>query len=318
MGSGLALAAVPLGLHALNQQAAAQQQPPDGAEQLRHYQEAELGGQQHGPHIWLRWNNEPLVSYRAHHGSKYPYFYPLMGLASGLSLTSETAEPWPHHRSVYFSCDRVNGQNYWQQGLEHGQVLSTGPRVTEANSTSAIIEDACEWRAPERPLQMTDTRKYTITVDYPNKWILDSEIEWKAEEDITIERTNHALFSVRVATDITVWGGGTMVNSEGQVGEPETFGQPARWCAFYGKRVKAKNEPVEGIALIDHPDNPWEPCPWFTRDYGMMSPMPFQWIEEPWHLAAGESVNLKYRTVMFSGTPEEADIDGLSDAWISG
>ncbi len=316
MGSSIALAAIPLGLHAINQQAAAQQQPPDGAEQLTHYQEAEQGGEQHGPHIWLRWNNAPLASYRAHHGQKYPYFYPLMGLVSGQSMTSETALPWPHHRSMYFSCDKVNGKNYWQQGLEHGQVLSTGPKVTEATSTSAIIEDACEWRAPDMPLQMTDKRKYSIAIDYPNKWIIDTEIEWKAEVDITIERTNHALFSIRSAIDISTWGGGTLVSSEGDVGEEATFGKPARWCAFYGKRRQAKGEPVEGIALIDHPDNPWEPCPWFTRDYGMISPMPFQWLEEPWQLPAGESVKLKYLTVIFNGDPEEAGIDQISNSWI--
>lgn len=317
IGSSLALTLAPLGLQTLGQQAAAQQHPPDGAEQLTHYQEAEQGGEVHGPHIWLRWNNAPLVSYRAHHGSKYPYFYPLMGLLSGQSLTSETAEPWPHHRSMYLGCDKVNGFNFWQQGLERGQILSQGPKVTEATKTSAVIEDACEWRPPNEPLQMSDTRKYTVTVDYPNKWILDAEIEWKAEVDVAIEKTNHALFSVRSAIDIAPWGGGNLVTSEGNVGESNTFGKPARWCAFYGKRAKAKGEPVEGIALIDHPDNPWEPCPWFTRDYGMMSPMPFQWIEEPWRLPAGESVHLKYRTVMFSGTPEEAGLDAISESWIN-
>ncbi len=315
MGSSLALATASLGFQAMNQQATAQQHPPEGAEQLTHYQESEIGGQQHGPHIWLRWNNASLASYRAHTGQKYPYFYPLMGLASGMSLTSETALPWPHHRSMFFSCDKVNAVNYWHLGLEHGQVLSTGPKVTDATSTSAIIEDACEWHAPDMPLQMTDKRKYTITIDYPNNWIIDSEIEWKAEVDITIEQTNHALFSIRSAIDISPWGGGTLVSSEGDIGEAATFGKPARWCAFYGKRRQTKGEPVEGIALIDHPDNPWEPCPWFTRDYGMISPMPFQWIEEPWHLQAGESVHLKYRTVMFNGDPEEAEIDKISKNW---
>ena len=41
---------------------------------------------------------------------------------------------------------------------------------------------------------------------------------------------------------------------------------------------------------MDHPQSPWAPCPWFTQDYGFISPMPFNWIEKPWQLAAGQSV----------------------------
>lgn len=285
----------------------AQQQPPPGAEGLTHYQL--------GPQIWLRWDNAPLTSYRAHPTQKYPYFYPLVGPVSGLSLTSETALPWPHHRSLYFSCDRLNGGNYWQEGLERGQIISKGARVTASAPRSVVILDECEWAVPGSPVQMTDHRRFTVSLPNDRVRLIDAEIEWKAVEDVTIQRTNHALYSVRVAIDLSPWGGGRLVSSEGGVGEQATFGKPARWCAFYGKRVQAKNEPVEGIALMDHPGNPWAPCPWFTRDYGMFSPMPFQWIEQPWRLAAGNSVRLRYRVVLFAGDPGEADVEGLYREW---
>ena len=35
---------------------------------------------------------------------------------SRVSVTSESAQPWPHHRSVFMGADRVNGGNYWQGG----------------------------------------------------------------------------------------------------------------------------------------------------------------------------------------------------------
>ena len=78
-----AVAAIPAATPLWAATASAQQQPPAGAENLTHYQI--------GPHIWLRWNNEPLTCYRAHPTQKYPYFYPLTGPLSGLSLTSESA-----------------------------------------------------------------------------------------------------------------------------------------------------------------------------------------------------------------------------------
>jgi hypothetical protein len=289
--------------------ARAQEQPPPGAENLTHYQI--------GPHIWLRWNNGPLTSYRAHPTQKYPYFYPLIGPVSGLSLTSETALPWPHHRSLFFACDRVNGGNYWQAELETGQIISGGPRVGQATATSVEILDQCHWHRPGEEPQVADKRRFVVTVDGPRRRTIDADIEWIAVRGVTIERTNHALFSLRAAIDITPWGGGTLVSSEGNVGEAATFGKPARWCCFFGKRARTAGEVVEGIALFDHPQNPWPDCPWFTRDYGFISPMPFQWITEPWQMPAGQSVRLRYRVVLHAGDPAEAGLEGLYQQWVN-
>ena len=145
--------------------------------------------------------------------------------------------------------------------------------------------------------------------------MLDVDITWTAVVDVTIQKTNHALFAIRAASDLTPWGGGRLVSSDGQEGEAATFGKPARWCAFYGQRTKAKGEPVEGIALMDHPESPWAPCPWFTRDYGFMSPMPFNWIDTNWRLPAGQSVRIRHRVVAFAGDPREAGLDGLYKQW---
>lgn len=268
-----------------------------------------------GPHIWLRWQNEPLLSYRAHPTQKMPYVFPLPGPVSGLSLTAESALPWPHHRSLFFGCDQVNGGNYWQDELERGQVVSRGPGVSGDTSRSAVIVDACDWRQPGQPVQMTDERRLTVSVPDDRHRVLDVDITWRAEVDVTIAKTNHALCAIRAAHDVTPPGGGRLVSSEGHEGEAGTFGKPARWCAFVGRRTQARGEPVEGIALMDHPGNPWAPCPWFTRDYGFMSPTPFNWIETPWRLPAGQSVRLRYRVVLFAGDLREAGLDRLYGEW---
>src|SRR5512134_3783287 len=94
-----------------------------------------------GPQVWIRYNNRPLTCYRAHRSQKYPYFFPLSGPVSGLSLTHETTLPYPHLRSLFFGCDRVNGGNYLQEGYETGQILSTGPRVGTATKELVVITD---------------------------------------------------------------------------------------------------------------------------------------------------------------------------------
>jgi hypothetical protein len=303
-----AAAAVPIALSDSQQTPGDQSRIAPGSTGLTHYQI--------GPHIWLRWNNEPLLGYRAHPTQKYPYFYPVAGPVSGLPLTAESSLPWPHHRSLFFGCDFVNGGNYWQDELERGQIVSSGPRVVDATERSATIVDACEWRQPGRPVQMTDERRFAVEVPNDRLRLLDVDITWKATVDVTIQKNNHSLFAVRAAHDIAPSGGGRLVSSEGQEGESQTFGKPARWCAFFGRRTRAREEPVEGIALMSHPADPWSPCPWFTRDYGFFSPTPFNWIDKPWRLRAGQSVRIRQRVVAFAGDPDEAGLGALYEAWV--
>jgi hypothetical protein len=111
--------------------------------------------------------------------------------------------------------------------------------------------------------------------------------------------------------------GGVLMNSEGGVGAAGTYGKTARWCGYHGKRA-VRPEVIEGIAILDHPENPWAPCPWFTRDYGHLSPSPFNFLKKPWKLAAGKSIQLKYRVVLHAGTPAEAGLDDLYRQWIAG
>ena len=268
-----------------------------------------------GPQVWIRLNNRPLTCYRAHRSQKYPYLFPLAGPLSGLSLTDETTLPYPHHRSLFFACDRVNGGNYWQEGYEKGQILSAGPKTGATAKDSVEILDACEWQKPDGPVVMKDRR--TITLSVPNERVrfIDWEIEWSAEENVVIQKTNHSLFSMRAALDITPKGGGNMVNAEGDTGEKATFGKKSAWCGFFGKRANVGGDVVEGIAMFDHPKNPWSPCPWFTRDYGFASPSPMHFMEKQWELDAGKSITLRYRVVLHAGDPTGAGLSDLFRQW---
>ena len=274
-----------------------------------------LSTYQLGPQIWVRWNNRLLTCYRAHRSQKYPYLYPLAGPLTGLSLTAETSLPWPHHRSLFFGCDRVNGGNYWQEGFEQGQILSTGPKLGQVTKNSVEILDACDWQKPGGQPVMKDQRRMTITIPDTKLRFVDWEIRWEAVEAVTIPKTNHSLFAVRAAADLTPDGGGNLTNAEGQSGEKGTFGKASAWCDFSGKREGVPGTPVEGLALFDHPKNPWPACPWFTRNYGFMSPTPFNFQEQPWRLPAGQSVTLRYRVVLHAGDAQEAALASLHKTW---
>ena len=265
--------------------------------------------------VQLRWNNKPLTAYRANPSQKYPYFYPLNGLASGTSLTTESALPYPHHRGLWLGCEPLNGGNYWaDNGPESGQVKSELLELGLKTERSAEILNNCTWVRKDAPSPWSDERKFTITILNERVWVIDTKIKLTANEDIEIEKAKHSFFAIRAASDISPAYGGVLTNSEGGTGAEETLGREAKWCGYHGER-DGRPDFVEGITVMTHPENPWKST-WLTRDYGHLSPSPFYFLHEPWRLNKGNSIDLRYRVAMHVGTPKEADIDGIYEQWL--
>ena len=104
-----------------------------------------------------------------------------------------------------------------------------------------------------------------------------------------------------------------MINSEGKEGEKGTFGVASSWSDCYGKRKTG----IEGITIMQHPSNKWYPSPWFTRDYGFISPTPMYWPEnrETTDLRKGEKINLRYRVLVHAGDSKQAGIVQLFEQY---
>jgi hypothetical protein len=266
-----------------------------------------------GNRIDINVGNQFFTSYRFQPDEKYPFFYPVNGPVSGGSTTSMRNGTYPHHSSLFFGCDRVNGGNYWQEGLNRGQIVSVGARIIEAKGERVVIEDECIWKRPDAPAPIIDRRKITISSPSKNLYFIDFDVEMEMLIDVTILKTNHSLFSARVDPDLTVTQGGTMINSEGKTGEKGTFGVGSAWIDCYGQRKTG----VEGIAIMQHPSNRWYPSPWFTRDYGFMSPTPMYWPEDDkaTNLKKGETIKLRYRVVVHGGNTTEAGIANLFEQY---
>jgi len=247
-----------------------------------------------------------FTSYIFSSDEKYPFFYPVNGPLSGGSVTSMRNGEYPHHSSLFFGCDQVNGGNYWQEGLERGRIISSNAEILKEGGDTVVISDECIWSRPGAISPVKDTRKYIITAPSAKLYQIDVEITMVTLMDVHIKKTNHSLFSARMAADLSVKCGGTMVNAEGETAEKGTFGKNSPWMDYYGKR----GENVEGLAILQHPSNPWFPSPWFTRDYGFFSPTPMFWPEkgEETFLKKGETLLLRYRVLVHGGTTAEAKI----------
>ena len=249
-----------------------------------------------------------FTCYKFAGSQKYPYFWPVNGPASSSSVTTETSEPYPHHHSLFFGCDRVNGANYWQDVNERGQILSQGPKIAETSPQRIVLTDTCLWKQPGKEPVIEDTRQITICAPSEKLRIIDFKITMTPLVDIEILKTNHSLFSARVVPELSVTSGGTLINAEGKTSEKGTFGTASPWCDYSGTRDGA----VEGIAILQNPANRWYPSKWFTRDYGFFSPTPMYWLEgDKLNLAKGEKLTLEYRVVVHAGDVKTANIAEL-------
>ena len=247
-----------------------------------------------------------FTSYICSSDEKYPFFYPVNGPLSGGSVTSMRNGEYPHHSSLFFGCDQVNGGNYWQEGLERGRIISVNAEILKEGGDTVLITDECIWSRPGAASPVKDSRKFTITSPSATVKQIDAEITMEMLLDVTIKKTNHSLFSARMAADLSVKNGGTLVNAEGDSGEKATFGKSSAWMDFSGKR----GDYIEGLAILQHPSNPWYPSPWFTRDYGFISPTPMYWPADDKEtiLKKGEKLLLRYRVLVHGGNSVDAKV----------
>jgi hypothetical protein len=263
-------------------------------------------------HITVTVGGKLFTRYKFDDSQKYPYFWPVCGPASNKSVTTETSEPYPHHHSLFFGCDRVNGGNYWQDINERGQIVSQGPKLIRESGNRVVFTDTCLWRQPGQEPVIRDTRRITITAPSKDLRFIDFRIALKALTDIRILKTNHSLFSARVVPELSVRSGGTLINAEGKTTEKNTFGIASPWCDYWGTR----NGVTEGIAILQNPDNRWYPGKWFTRDYGFFSPTPMYWLEDDhFDLAKEHILTLRYRVVVHTGDEQTAGIQEIFEQY---
>jgi hypothetical protein len=267
---------------------------------------AKITAEKVGSKINVTINGKYFTSYIFSNDEKYPFFYPVNGPVSGGSVTSMRNGEYPHHSSLFLGCDLVNGGNYWQEGIERGRIISENAQILKQGGDSVVITDECIWSRPGALSPVKDKRVFIITAPSSTVTQIDVEITMEMLMDVHILKTNHALFSARMAVDLAVTNGGTMINAEGAKGEKETFGISSPWIDYYGKRGSA----VEGLAIMQHPSNPWYPSPWFTRDYGFMSPTSMYWPENGTEtfMKKGIVLILRYRVLVHAGDYNQAKI----------
>ncbi len=210
---------------------------------------------------------------RWHFGPNYPrpFFFPLIG-PSGTSLTRMGHPGAPnhdHHRSIWFAHEKVLGINFWGDNTP-ARIRQKEWLCYKDGNEEAIMASLLGWYDGHDPKELLTQELIAAVRPGPDG---ETFVELQATfrptaESLEFAKTNFGFLAVRMAKQISVhFGGGTLSNSEGAIGEPAIFGKSAKWVDYSGPSPKGGSE---GITYFDHPSNPTHPTKWHVREDGWM------------------------------------------------
>lgn len=216
---------------------------------------------------------EGVERLRWHYDPKYPrpFFFPLTG-PSGSSLTRmghPGAPDHDHHRSIWFSHNKVLGIDFWgdrsKAFIRQKQWLCYQDGKDEA--AMAVLLGWYDGHDPKELLEQELIVGVRLAGD--GETFVELQSTFRPSSDmLEFGKTNFGFLAVRVAKSISEYfGAGKLTNSEGATGEPAIFGKTAKWMDYSGPVPKGD---VEGITFFDHPSNPGHPVKWHVREDGWM------------------------------------------------
>lgn len=247
---------------------------------------------------------------RWHEGRDYPrpYFYPVVGPA-GVSLTRmghPGASNHDHHQSLWFAHNKVLGIDFWgnQSGATIRQLQWLAYEDSDAACRMAVLlgwydghnpapllkqQLICEVRPCDRPLE--------FTIELQSEFVPESE-------SLEFQQTNFGFLAVRVAKSISGhFGGGSLTSSAGLTGEKAIFGKPARWMDYSGD-IGRQQPQIEGLTLLDHPQNPGQPTGWHVREDGWMCASPT--MQTSLSTTRQAPLQLRYQLLVHAGPVDSA------------
>ena len=234
-----------------------------------------------------------LWTYNADH-RKRPNVHPLRA-PTGAVLTCDAPPDHPWHHGLWFTIKYVNGENFWEEYDSYGVL-----RHVDASTL--------HWIRPDRETVVIVDRR-TLTDVHLGEGA--AAIDWSEvltpQVDVVLDRT-----------EFTTWGGYGGLALRGRPDWTDTrflladgsehermLGLPSPWCDLSGTVAGAE----AGVLLLDHPDNPRSPVPWYgsTRNatYGEEGWSNFVNAAFLWdsalEVAAGAPLAFRYRVVAHDG-----------------
>ncbi|HVE94964.1 MAG TPA: PmoA family protein [Acidimicrobiales bacterium] len=233
-------------------------------------------------------------TYNADH-RKRPHVHPV-ATPSGKVLTRDAPPDHPWHHALWFAIKFVNGDNFWEEVSPYGVVRHVEPSVLH-------------WIRPDREtvaiVEQRSIREVDLGVE--DAYALEWAIELAPQSDVVLDTTpfttwgGYGGLSVRGRSD---WSDTRLLVADGS-SHDRVLGVPSAWCDLSGD-VDGSSA---GILLLDHPDNPRHPVPWYgsskaptygEEGWSNFLNAAFLW-NGPLELRTGQVLPFRFRVVVHDG-----------------
>lgn len=253
-------------------------------------------------------------------GGHRPCVHPLRSPAGDvLTVDGPVDHPW--HHALWFAVKYVNGENFWEEYGDFGVVTHEGPPVVAGDELTGDLV----WVAHDGGhVRLRERRRLTHVALAADAYAVDWDLTLVPPVDTVLDRTpfttwgGYGGLTLRGRAD---WHDTVLLTSDGHTGD-RRLGDRAAWCDLTGQ--VAETGRAAGVLMIDHPENPSFPTPWYasTRaatygDEGWANFMnaAFLW-DGPREVAGGEALRLRHRLVVHDGVWDAGRCHDAAERWL--
>lgn len=229
----------------------------------------------------------------------HPLLTPAGRCLSGFQMSDHV---W--HRGLWFTIKFINGENFWEERPPFGvQKTLAQPKCDLPAPDHLRVNHSLDWTSDASGALLHEDRTIVFHPGPADSRLIDWSTRLTADRDLTLDRTPY-----------TTWGGygglafrGTrelhnvsFLLPSGQT-VPSLAGEAHDWTVMQGQLDGGADETVS-IGIVDHPQNPRSPSPWYNKSGPGWSFMNAAFLfHEPLKLPAGHSLHFRYRVAYRDG-----------------
>jgi hypothetical protein len=176
----------------------------------------------------------------------------------------------PHHVGLFFTYDKINGNDFWNNTKPSPQIKHVKVSRIKAGMGKGKLSTINHWIGKDGQVVLEEKRDM-VFIAGENENVIDFAIELTAmESQVKFEDTKEGMFAIRVAQWLRVSGPKATGRYQNSQGDENVWAKRARWVHLEGN----KDDKVVGIAILNHPSSVNYPTYWHARKYGLFSANP--------------------------------------------
>jgi Family of unknown function (DUF6807) len=249
-----------------------------------------------------------------------PIFYPVLS-PNGARVNREypmvehvpgESSDHPHHQSLFFTYDEVNGTNFWNPERTGRRIQQRSAKV-EGPALVAVLD----WKDKDGNLVLEETKRATFGGESDVFWLDHDSVLKATKVAVSMGDTKEGAFGLRLNDTLKELGGsGRYINAEGLETTAKVWGKTSPWVAIRGAVKGPDGSKDVTVAIFAHPKSLNSPPYWHARDYGLFAVNPFARKgydpaapERITKLAIGDSIHVRFRLVVYARIVDKARLD---------